>query len=185
MGVSEILGILNLVGLLAVAVLLILHLRRRTDGQATAVTAVTQEDLLRSEEKLTGSFRKESEAAVQALRREIGDSRRETGESVQNAVTRLGNTLRQSQSDAAEAQKQQLAALTDTLNRQIGTLTGTLDKQIGTLSDTVTRQMATLTEAQEKADGCADRRAEDPAGRCDTAGHADGCRQREGAGADA
>ena len=70
MGVSEILGILNLVGLLAVAVLLILHLRRRTDGQATAVTAVTavtQEDLLRSEEKLTGSFRKESEAAVQAL----------------------------------------------------------------------------------------------------------------------
>ena len=110
MGVSEILGILNLVGLLAVAVLLILHLRRRTDGQATAVTAVTavtQEDLLRSEEKLTGSFRKESEAAVQALRREIGDSRRETGESVQNAVTRLGNTLRQSQSDAAEAQKQQ------------------------------------------------------------------------------
>ena len=153
MGVSEILGILNLVGLLAVAVLLILHLRRRTDGQATAVTAVTavtQEDLLRSEEKLTGSFRKESEAAVQALRREIGDSRRETGESVQNAVTRLGNTLRQSQSDAAEAQKQQLAALTDTLNRQIGTLTGTLDKQIGTLSDTVTRQMTTLTEAQEK-----------------------------------
>ena len=128
MGVSEILGILNLVGLLAVAVLLILHLRRRTDGQATAVTAVTPEDLLRSEEKLTGSFRKESEAAVQALRREIGDSRRETGESVQNAVTRLGNTLRQSQSDAAEAQKQQLAALTDTLNRQIGTLTGTLDK---------------------------------------------------------
>ena len=110
MGVSEILGILNLVGLLAVAVLLILHLRRRTDGQATAVTAVTPEDLLRSEEKLTGSFRKESEAAVQALRREIGDSRRETGESVQNAVTRLGNTLRQSQSDAAEAQKQQLAA---------------------------------------------------------------------------
>lgn len=153
MGVSEILGILNLVGLLAVAVLLILHLRRRTDGQATAVTAVTAvtpEDLLRSEEKLTGSFRKESEAAVQALRREIGDSRRETGESVQNAVTRLGNTLRQSQSDAAEAQKQQLAALTDTLNRQIGTLTGTLDKQIGTLSDTVTRQMTTLTEAQEK-----------------------------------
>ena len=139
MGVSEILGILNLVGLLAVAVLLILHLRRRTDGQASEVTAVTQEDLLRSEEKLTGSFRKESEAAVQALRREIGDSRRETGESVQNAVTRLGNTLRQSQSDAAEAQKQQLAALTDTL-----------DKQIGTLSDTVTRQMATLTEAQEK-----------------------------------
>ena len=153
MGVSEILGILNLVGLLAVAVLLILHLRRRTDGQATAVTAVTAvtpEDLLRSEEKLTGSFRKESEAAVQALRREIGDSRRETGDSVQNAVTRLGNALRQSQSDAAEAQKQQLAALTDTLNRQIGTLTGTLDKQIGTLSDTVTRQMTTLTEAQEK-----------------------------------
>ena len=149
MGVSEILGILNLVGLLAVAVLLILHLRRRTDGQASDVTAVTPEDLLRSEEKLTGSFRKESEAAVQALRREIGDSRRETGDSVQNAVTRLGNTLRQSQSDAAEAQKQQLAALTDTLNRQIGTLTGTLDKQIGTLSDTVTRQMATLTEAQE------------------------------------
>ena len=33
MGVSEILGILNLVGLLAVAVLLILHLRRRTDRQ--------------------------------------------------------------------------------------------------------------------------------------------------------
>ena len=63
MGVSEILGILNLVGLLAVAVLLILHLRRRTDGQATAVTP---EDLLRSEEKLTGSFRKENEAAVSA-----------------------------------------------------------------------------------------------------------------------
>ena len=51
MGVSEILGILNLVGLLAVAVLLILHLRRRTDGQATAVTP---EDLLRSEEKRPG-----------------------------------------------------------------------------------------------------------------------------------
>ena len=109
MGVSEILGILNLVGLLAVAVLLILHLRRRTDGQASTVTPVTPEDLLRSEEKLTGSFRKESEAAVQALRREIGDSRRETGESVQNAVARLGDALRQSQSDAAEAQKQQLA----------------------------------------------------------------------------
>ena len=43
MGLAEILGILNAVGLLAVAVLLVLYLRRRTGGQAA-----TPEDLLRS-----------------------------------------------------------------------------------------------------------------------------------------
>ncbi len=145
MGLAEILGILNAVGLLAVAVLLVLYLRRRTDGQT-----VTPEDLLRREEKLTGSFRQESDTAVQALRREIGESRRETAETVQSSVARLGASLRQSQSDAAEAQKQQLAALTDALDKQIETLTDTLDRQIRTLTGTVKQQMELLSTAQEK-----------------------------------
>ena len=149
MGLAEILGILNLIGLVVVAILLGVLLRRRDNGPVQE-SAVTPEDLLRSQDKLTACIRQEVDGATQLLRREMGASRQETVNTVETSVSRLGGTLRQTQLDMAAAQKQQLEALTSTLDKQIETLTGTLDKQIRTLSETVTRQMAELTVAQEK-----------------------------------
>lgn len=149
MGLAEILGILNLIGLIAAATLLGVYLRRRDDGQEQ-VTAVTPEDLLRSQDKLTVCVRQEVDSAAQFLRREIGTSRQETVNTVETSISRLGGTLRQTQLDLAATQKQQLEALTSTLDKQIETLTGTLDKQIRTLYETVMRQMTELTASQEK-----------------------------------
>jgi DNA recombination protein RmuC len=165
MELTDVLCILNLAGLAAVAVLLVLLLRRRTDG-------VSAEELHKTEEKLTESLRRETAEAEGALRREMADSRRETSTAVQTSVSELGKSLRESQKDSAEAQRQQLAgmeatldkrvnaltdalstqiaAMTDALDKQVKTLTDTLNKQVGALKDSVGQQMTTLTEAQNR-----------------------------------
>jgi DNA recombination protein RmuC len=165
MELTDVLCILNLAGLAAVAVLLVLLLRRRTDG-------VSAEELHKTEEKLTESLRRETAEAEGTLRREMADSRRETSTAVQTSVSELGKSLRESQKDSAEAQRQQLAgmeatldkrvnaltdalstqiaAMTDALDKQVKTLTDTLNKQVGALKDSVGQQMTTLTEAQNR-----------------------------------
>lgn len=148
MQLAEILGLVNLVGLAALAVLVICLWRRR-EPTSQAPTC-SPEELRQSEARTVTAVRQELRASEAALRQELGESRKETVETVQAAVTRLGTSQRQAQADAAEAQNARLQALTETLDKQIKTLTETLDKQVKTLSDTVNAQMQALTEAQAK-----------------------------------
>ena len=154
MELTDVLCILNLAGLAAVAVLLVLLLRRRTDG-------VSAEELHKTEEKLTESLRRETAEAEGALRREMADSRRETSTAVQTSVSELGKSLRESQKDSAEAQRQQLAgmeatldkrvnALTDALSTQIAAMTDALDKQVKTLTDTLNKQVKDMSDTLDR-----------------------------------
>lgn len=146
MSLAEILGILNLVGLLGLAALVILLWRKREP--TTKTTPCSPEELRQSETRAVTAVRQELRTSEDALRRELSENRKETVETVQASVTRLGEAQRRNQADAAEAQSAQLQLLTATLEKQIKTLTDTLDKQIKTLTDTVNAQMQALTEAQ-------------------------------------
>lgn len=148
MGFVEIIGLIDCVLLLVLLGAVILLLRRRS-GQPSE-RAVTEADLRQSEGRNAEAFRRELATMQESLRRELNESRRETVETVQGSVSRLGAAQREAQTDAAEAQKAQLAALTAALDKQINTLTETLSRQVSLLTETVNTQMRALSEAQEK-----------------------------------
>ena len=119
----KILCALNLAGLIAVAILLVALLRRRSTPPAEDITqAVTKAvtDALRRDvtEPILRSEREGQTALRTELQSELRGSRTETAHTVQDSVRRLGQDLRESQKQTAELQAKSMTVLTEAQERQ-------------------------------------------------------------------
>ncbi len=129
MELMEILGICTLVGVVAVAVLLVVLLLRTRHGTAgaadtaAAVSALEEsmrreitEPILRAEREGQGTLRTE-------LQNELRGSRTETIGTVSRTMESLGQTLRESQRETAELQARRITALTESERALMAELT--------------------------------------------------------------
>lgn len=114
----EILAILILCAMLGVIVLLVMLLRR----MSSAKNAVTAAELDAAIARATEAILREQKADATALRNdlqgELRGSRTETVSMVHSAMERLGQTLRESQKQAAELQAQRVGDLVAAQERQ-------------------------------------------------------------------
>lgn len=151
---TAILSVLILCGVAALAVLLVLLIRR----QGTVQGGMTREEVSDLVEKarqeavdtVLREVRRDEAAMKNDLLTEIRTSRTETVETVQTAVDRLGRSLRESQTAAAEAQKQLLDVMGKTQDKRLAELTESQNSRMAALTEAQERQMSALAEARKQ-----------------------------------
>ena len=115
----KILCALNLVGLIAVAILLAVLLRRRNAPSAEGISQAVSDALRRDVTDPILRAERENQTALRTeLQSELRGSRTETVNTVQDSVRRLGQDLRESQGQTAELQARSMKALTEAQERQ-------------------------------------------------------------------
>ena len=130
MGLTEILAILILIGVLtAIALLVVLLLRKKTDTNTAPVAAETVQAIAQASSEATAALLRDTmrrEVTEPILREErnsqstlrtemqteLRGSRTETVSTVQNSMDKLGQSLRESQRDTAELQAKRISELT-------------------------------------------------------------------------
>jgi DNA recombination protein RmuC len=154
MELTEILSILILCSVVALAGLLVLLLRRQSAGQgglsreevADLIAKANQEAV----DTVLRELRREEAAMKNDLLTEIRTSRTETVETVQTAVDRLGRSLRESQTAAAEAQKQLLDVMAQAQDKRLAELTESQNSRMTALTQAQERQMDALAQARKQ-----------------------------------
>ena len=114
----EILAILILCGLAAAIVLLVMLLRRTAAAKDAVTAAELEAAITRATEVILREQRADTSTLRNDLQSELRGSRTETVNMVQTAMERLGQTLRESQRQAAELQAQRVGDLVAAQERQ-------------------------------------------------------------------
>ena len=156
MELTEILCIVNLCGLAAVAVLLVLLLRRghapaRLDrGSADDIRAMIDKSCRDTETGILNDMEREQTALRADILGEVRAGRTETVSTVREAFGELGGTLARARQTSDEAQEKLLRSMNEGLQGQVRAQTEGLQGQIRTQTEAQDRQMTALLDAQNK-----------------------------------
>ena len=142
MGLAEILGIVNLVALAAVAVFLVLLMRKSGTG-VTAGGADTKQ-LDEAAKRIIEDMRKEQARLREDFQKEQSATRTEINALVQTAINALGESLRAAQREAAEAQERSIKNLTDSVGSRISDFIASQDKRMQDLTEAEGKQATDL-----------------------------------------
>ncbi len=155
MELTDILCILNLCGLVVVAVILIVVGRHKPTGRLDRETLTLISDMVekngrKTEERILSDMEREDTSLKADMLNEVRAGRTETVRTVRDSVTELGGALSRSQQTADEAQTRLVRSMNEGLQGQIRALTEAQDKQMAALLTAQNQRMDALLKSQNE-----------------------------------